>query len=168
MAERIHSYEPVIDRECRALILGTMPSVKSLEDGFYYAHPRNAFWPMMAEILGEARPQTIEEKKAMLLRHHIALWDTVRSCTREGSLDAAMRDIVPNDIGGLLAGFSGIKLILLNGGEAWRLFQKIDPAAWAGRRAVSMPSTSPAYTLSYEKKAAAWRDALTGFIDGEE
>ena len=158
--EIIHSYEPIVDSGCRVLILGTMPSVKSLEDGFYYAHPRNAFWPMMAEILGEARPETIEEKKAMLLRHGIALWDTVFSCRREGSLDSAMRDIELNDIGGLLSRYPAIELILLNGGEAWRLFHKIDPSAYAGREVLRMPSTSPAYTLRYEQKLAAWQKAL--------
>ena len=168
MEERIYSYEPVIDGKCRALVLGTMPSVKSLEEGFYYAHPRNAFWPMMADILGEPRPQTIGEKKAMLLRHGVALWDTVRSCARKGSLDASMRDVELNDIGALLAAHPGIRLILLNGGEAWRLFHWIDPAAYAGRKVLHMPSTSPAYTLGYEQKRAAWRDALAGFIIKEE
>ena len=164
--DRIYSYEPVVDSGCRLLILGTMPSVKSLEDGFYYAHPRNAFWPMMAEILGEARPATIEEKKKMLLGHGIALWDTVRSCTRRGSLDSALRDIELNDIGALLARYPSIDLILLNGGEAWRLFHKIDPAAYAGREALRMPSTSPAYTLRYEEKLNAWRAALENHIAG--
>ena len=165
---KIHSYEPVIDRNCRALVLGTMPSVKSLEDGFYYAHPRNAFWPMLAEIFGEPRPQSIGEKKALLLRHGVALWDTVRSCAREGSLDSAMRDIELNDIGGLLAAYPGVRLILLNGSTAWRLFRRLDPAAWAGREAVRMPSTSPAYTLSYEKKKAAWREALASLTGRNE
>ena len=87
---RIHSFPPVIDGGCRTLILGTMPSVKSLEAAFYYAHPRNAFWPIMARLLGEAVPETIDEKKALLLRHGAALWDTAASCEREGSLDAAM------------------------------------------------------------------------------
>ena len=168
MGERIYSYDPVIGKGCRALVLGTMPSVKSLEEGFYYAHPRNAFWPMMADILGEPRPRTVGEKKAMLLRHGIALWDTVRSCAREGSLDAAMRQVELNDIGALLAAYPGIRLILLNGGEAWRLFHRIDPAAYAGREALRMPSTSPAYTLSYERKRSVWRDALAGFISREE
>ena len=168
MSERIYSYEPVIDERSRVLVLGTMPSVKSLEAGFYYAHPRNAFWPMMAEILGEARPETIEEKKAMLLRHGVALWDTVASCTREGSLDAAMRGIELNDIASLLAAHPAVRLILLNGGEAWRLFCRLDPTAYAGRRALRLPSTSPAYTLGYDKKKALWREALSGLTGRNE
>ena len=100
----------------------------------------------------------IDKKRAVHLQVKPAAW----------LLERIKTDTKSNDIGGLLAEYPGIRLILLNGGEAWRLFQKIDPAAWAGRRAVRMPSTSPAYTLSYEKKAAAWRDALAGFIDREE
>ena len=163
MAERVYSYEPVIDEGCRVLVLGTMPSVKSLEDGFYYAHPRNAFWPMMAEILGEERPTSIGEKKAMLLRHGIALWDTVRSCEREGSLDADMRAIEMNDIGALLAAYPRIERILLNGGTAYRLFHGIEPSSYAGREVMRMPSTSPAYTLSYDRKKTVWQQALRGF-----
>jgi len=164
MNERIYSYEPVIDGRCRVLVLGTMPSVRSLAEGFYYAHPRNAFWPMMADILGEPTPAAVDEKKAMLLRHGIALWDTVRSCTREGSLDAAMRSVTLNDVGGLLDAHPRVDLILLNGGEAWRLFHRLDPASRAGREALRMPSTSPACTLGYDRKKAAWRDALAGHI----
>ena len=84
--------KPNIDKDCRALILGSMPGVKSLEAQQYYAHPQNRFWPMMAHLLGEALPSAYEEKLAMLLRHHIALWDSIGSCEREGSLDSAIRN----------------------------------------------------------------------------
>ena len=84
MTKRIYSFPPVIDAGCHTLILGTMPSVKSLEGAFYYAHPRNAFWPVMARVLGEDAPLTIADKKAMLLRHGVALWDTAASCERAG------------------------------------------------------------------------------------
>ena len=89
--ERIYSYAPVIEAHCTRLILGTMPSVQSLRDGFYYAHPRNAFWRILSETFEEPLPRTIEEKKALLLRHDLALWDTAHSCVRKGSLDADMR-----------------------------------------------------------------------------
>ncbi len=160
--ERVFSFEPVAGAGCRTLILGTMPSVKSLEAGFYYAHPRNAFWPIMADVFGEAPPRTIGEKKALLLGRGVALWDMARSCAREGSLDAAMRGVELNDVPGLLARFPSIDRILLNGGEAWRLFQRLAPADRAGREAIRLPSTSPAYTLAYDKKLTAWRAALAG------
>ena len=107
MEERIYSYAPVVDADCRRLILGTMPSVQSLRDGFYYAHPRNAFWRILAEVYEEPLPCTIGEKKALLLRRHLALWDTAHSCVRRGSLDADMRDVRLNDFCGLLAACPG-------------------------------------------------------------
>lgn len=159
---RIYCYEPVIDAGCHTLILGTMPSVKSLEAGFYYAHPRNAFWPMMALILGEARPETIDEKKAMLLGHGVALWDTAASCERAGSLDADMHDVVLNDIGGLLAAYPCIERIFLNGGEAYRLFRKGCAALEARYVCRRLPSTSPAYTMPFDKKLEIWQRAFDG------
>ena len=158
---RIHSFPPVIDGGCRTLILGTMPSVKSLEAAFYYAHPRNAFWPIMARLLGETVPETIDEKKALLLRHGAALWDTAASCEREGSLDAAMRDVVLNDVGALLEKYPHIDRIVLNGGAAFKLFSKMRIER-AGLEAVRLPSTSPACTLPFEKKLEAWQRAFAG------
>ena len=159
MEERIYSYAPVVDADCRRLILGTMPSVQSLRDGFYYAHPRNAFWRILAEVYEEPLPCTIGEKKALLLRRHLALWDTAHSCVRRGSLDADMRDVRLNDFCGLLAACPGIREVLLNGQEAARLYRRGGGDAAIAR---VLPSTSPAYTLSYEEKLARWRAALKG------
>ncbi len=161
MTKRIYSFPPVIDGGCRTLILGTMPSVKSLEEAFYYAHPRNAFWPLMARVLGEDTPNTIADKKAMLLRHGAALWDTAASCEREGSLDSAMKDVILNDVGALLEKYPHIERIFLNGGEAYRLFSKMHIER-AGLYIERLPSTSPAYTLPFEKKFEAWRRAFAG------
>ena len=161
MTKRIYSFPPVIDAGCHTLILGTMPSVKSLEGAFYYAHPRNAFWPVMARVLGEDAPDTIEDKKAMLLRHGVALWDTAASCEREGSLDAAMKDVILNDVGALLDMYPRIGRIFLNGGEAYRLFSKMNIER-AGLYIERLPSTSPAYTLPFEEKLEAWRRAFAG------
>ena len=83
--EKIAGYAPVADENSRVLILGTVPSVESLRTGFYYAHPRNAFWPVMAEVLGAPVPETVEEKRALLTGHRVALWDVARSCVRPGS-----------------------------------------------------------------------------------
>lgn len=159
-SQRIFSYEPVIDDGCRTLILGTMPSVKSIEAGFYYMHPRNAFWRIMAEVLNEEAPQTVEERKNMLLRHGVALWDTARSCVRKGSLDAAMKEIELNDFESLFEQYPKIDRVLLNGSMAWRLYRRLPDNSEEKRDSVRLPSTSPACTMPYERKLILWRDAL--------
>ena len=99
------SFAPVYSENSRALILGTWPSPKSREMAFYYGHPQNRFWPMMAALTGEPVParEDIEAKKGIILRHGLALWDTLESCTITGASDASIRDVVPNDIASLLA-----------------------------------------------------------------
>ena len=154
---RIFSFEPVADGNSRILILGTMPSVKSLEEGFYYAHPRNAFWPVMAEILGEDRPETVEEKKKLLLSNGIALWDAAKSCVRQGSLDSAMREIELNDFGTFFKRHPAIEKVLLNGGTAWTLYHRLPEEIVRSRPCVKLSSTSPAYTMKYEKKLEIWK-----------
>ena len=158
--ERIFSYEPIADSGCRLLILGTMPSVKSLEEGFYYAHPRNAFWPMMAEILKEPQPKDVGEKKRLLIRHRIALWDVAGSCVREGSLDSAIKDVELNDFGPFFQTYPSIEKVLLNGGTAWNLYHRLPKEIVFARPCVKMPSTSPAYTMKYERKLAIWREEI--------
>ncbi len=158
--QKIYSYPPVADERCRVLILGTMPSVQSLRDGFYYAHPRNAFWRILAECTDEDRPETIEQKKALLLKHHIALWDTAKSCIREGSLDSAMREVVLNDLESFFRQYPQIERVLINGGTAWTLYHRLPEEIVKARPCVKLPSTSPAYTLPYEKKLEAWRKEL--------
>ena len=142
-----------------------MPSVESLRQSFYYAHPRNAFWPMLARILSEPEPASVEEKKALLLRHRIALWDVAQSCVRPGSLDSAIRDALPNDVPGLPEALPGIKVILFNGATAQNLYRKLigDVRRGAAERANAV-STSPAYTLKFEAKRAAWQKELEEII----
>ena len=156
MSERIWSFPPVAAESVRLLILGTMPSAASLDAGFYYAHPRNCFWPMMAEILGESNPADIDAKRALLMRHGIALWDVAMSCVRPGSLDSNIREPVPNDIGALLRAHPGITCVLLNGGTAMKLFERLLPDVAREIDHRQMPSTSPAYTLNYALKRDAW------------
>ena len=98
------SFAPVYNEHSRALILGTWPSPRSREMSFYYGHPQNRFWPMLAALTGEPVParEDIEAKKQIILRHGLALWDTLESCTITGASDASIRDVVPNDIAGLL------------------------------------------------------------------
>jgi TDG/mug DNA glycosylase family protein len=160
MSERIIAFEPVASPGARVLILGSMPSVESLNQGFYYAHPRNAFWHIMAEVCAEPFPEDIPARIALLNRHDIALWDVLASCERRGSLDSAIRQPAPNDFEGLFRRCPGIGRILFNGGTAERLFLKWGKPWIEGRRCQRLPSTSPAYTLSYERKLAQWRQAL--------
>lgn len=156
MTERIFSFPPVYDVSARLLILGTMPSVKSLCAMFYYAHPRNCFWQMMAELHNASFPKTIEQKKSLLLCNGIAIWDVVNSCERKGSLDSAIVAPVPNDITWLLCEAPGIRTILLNGGTAAKLFNKLVTGVDPKVERFVMPSTSPAYTIPYESKKRIW------------
>lgn len=146
------------------MIVGSMPSVKSLEDAQYYAHPRNAFWPILFEVFGEAPTRDYEARKALIRRHGLALWDVAGVCEREGSLDSNMRDVQYNDFTALYAACPHIYTVLCNGGTAHSLFMK---SGFAGdRRVMRMPSTSPAYTMAFEKKLQIWKDALTS-LSGE-
>ena len=119
------SFAPVYDDRSRALILGTWPSPKSREMAFYYGHPQNRFWPMMAALTGEPLPvrEDIAAKKQLLLRHGLALWDTLESCTITGASDASIRDVVPNDIAGLLHK-APIRAVFCNGATAYRIYTK--------------------------------------------
>lgn len=157
---RIFSFEPVADENSRLLILGTMPSVKSLEAEFYYAHPRNAFWPILSECFGCAVPETTEEKKGMLLENGVALWDVAKSCIREGSLDTAMKEIELNDFEAFFRKYPKIDKVLLNGGMAWSLYRRLPEKLVRSRPCVKMPSTSPAYTMKYEKKLEIWKQEI--------
>ena len=160
MADRIVAFPPVAPPGAKKLILGSMPSVESLNQGFYYAHPRNAFWRILAEAFEEPFPEDVPARIALLERHDIALWDVLMSCEREGSLDSAIREPQVNDFAGLFEACPGIERILFNGATACQLFIKHAGAYLNGRDWARMPSTSPAYTLSYERKFAQWRDGL--------
>ena len=113
-----HTIAPVYDRNSRILILGSFPSVKSREQQFFYGHKQNRFWKVLAGVLGCEVPQTIEEKKEMLLANHIAVWDVIQSCEIEGSSDASIRDVVPNDLSEILA-TADMQTIFTNGGNAY-------------------------------------------------
>lgn len=145
MAEYWHiqrEFGPVWGPDSEILILGSFPSVKSREAGFFYGHPQNRFWPLLAKVLDSPIPQSIEEKKALLLSHHVALWDVLDSCDIIGSSDSSIRNAVPVDIMAVLRS-SGIRRIYCNGGTAYRLFMKY-LAPVCGLSAVRLPSTSPA------------------------
>lgn len=140
----IESFAPVYDGESRVLILGSMASVKSLEKGFYYMHPRNRFWGTLAAITGDPVPDALEDRKKYLLAHHIALMDSIKTCERKGSLDSDIRDVVPNDIASVIAA-SKIKAVFCNGTKSYEVAKKAFPDIGF----VKLPSTSPA-------NAGAW------------
>jgi hypoxanthine-DNA glycosylase len=141
--ERItHAFDPVFDSESRILILGTMPSPKSRELGFYYSHPRNRFWPVLAKIFGEEIPKTPEEKRNFCLRNKIALWDVLKECDIEGASDSSIKNAVPNDLSVILNS-AEIKAIFTTGATATKLYKKfIEPETKIP--ATALPSTSPA------------------------
>lgn len=150
-----HTIPPVFDSRCNTLVLGTFPSVKSRETGFFYGHPQNRFWKVLALVLGEDTPSSTAEKTALLLSRHIALWDVIASCDITGSSDSSISNVTPNDIAGLLAK-APIQQIFTNGGTAHKLYQK-HCHALAGIADVCLPSTSAAnaaYSLS--RLAEAW------------
>ncbi|HIV17444.1 MAG TPA: DNA-deoxyinosine glycosylase [Candidatus Alectryocaccobium stercorigallinarum] len=154
-----HPIEPVFDEKSEILILGSFPSVKSREQMFFYGHPQNRFWKVMANVTGDNVPESIDEKRAFLLKNHIAVWDVIAQCDIEGSSDSSIKDVKANDLSRILAK-ANIKKICCNGAKSWELYNKyIKPVT--GREAVKLPSTSPANAAwSVERLAAAWKAAL--------
>lgn len=152
----VHPFGPVCDENSRILILGSFPSVKSREMAFFYGHPQNRFWKVTSALRGEPVPETIAEKRAFLLRNHIALWDVIHSCDIHGSSDSSIRNAVPNDLMPILKK-APIGIIYCNGGTSFRLYEKfIRPQI--GIPAVQLPSTSPANAAwSLDRLVEAWR-----------
>lgn len=154
-----HTIEPIFDSDSRILILGTFPSVKSRQTGFYYGHPYNRFWKVIASIVNYDVPQNIEQKKAMLLKNNIALWDVIKSCDIAGSSDSSIKNVVPNDLRIILSNCN-ISNIYANGNTAGKLYNKyIKPNS--GREIIVLPSTSPANaSYSLEKLIDSWECIL--------
>lgn len=151
----VHSFEPVYDRASEILILGTLPSVKSRENNFYYGHKQNRFWKVLATLLKEPVPDTIEEKKAMLLARRIALWDVIQSCDIKGSSDSSIKNVQPTDIGMILEK-TNITRIYANGNKAGQLYKRYQFPV-TGIEAMVLPSTSPANAAwSLERLCEAW------------
>lgn len=154
-----HDFEPVYDEHSRILILGSFPSVKSRENQFYYGHPQNRFWRLMARLLEEPVPETIEEKQSLLLRHHIAIWDVVSVCDIKGSSDSSIRNVIPADINRILRA-ADIQEIIANGDTAYKLYKKYCQQH-TGREAVKCPSTSPANAIfTLERLCEVWGGEL--------
>jgi len=154
-----HEFGPLYDNDSRILILGSFPSVKSRQQAFYYDHKQNRFWKLVSDLLNEEMPMTIEEKKSMLLRNHIALWDVIESCTIIGSSDSSIEDVNVNDVAGLIRK-TNIKKIYLNGNKAYDLYQKYLRNE-TGVEGIKLPSTSPANAAcNYAKLRESWNTIL--------
>lgn len=162
-AKQIHNIPPLYDAESRILVLGSFPSIKSREAEFFYGHPQNRYWKVLPTLLGEPLPETVEEKAAMMHRHHIAMWDTIGSCTITGSADSTIQDVVPNDLSVILEA-APIEAIFTNGAKSTDLYNKlIYPVT--GIRPVKVPSTSPANAaFSLERLVKDWGDALAPYL----
>ena len=156
MGERqAHPIAPVFDERSKILILGSFPSVKSRESGFFYGHPQNRFWKVMAAVLERTCPQTVQEKREMLLTGRVALWDVIASCEITGSSDSSIRNVQPNDLGMILKN-APISAIFCNGGTALRLYRSYQQTE-TGLTAAGLPSTSPANAgWSLERLIGAW------------
>lgn len=137
-----HNIPPVYDENSEILILGSFPSVKSREAAFFYGHPQNRFWRVIAAVYGDDPGSTPETKTAFLLRNHIALWDVIGQCEIVGSADATIKNVVPNDLTAILSA-ANIKAIFVNGSTAAKYYRKFQLPV-TGREAITLPSTSPA------------------------
>lgn len=153
-----HPIKPVYDSNSKILILGSFPSIKSREEGFFYGHKQNRFWTVISRIFDDDKPDSIDDKMTLLIKHNIAVWDVIKSCNIVGSSDSSIKNVVPNDISFIINN-SNINTIFVNGKTAEKLYiQHIEPVI--NIKAICLPSTSPAN--------AAWKtDKLTEYWKSE-
>lgn len=152
----VHTFKPIYNQDSKILILGSFPSVKSRENNFYYGHPQNRYWKVLANVLDVEVPQTVEEKKNMLLENHIAIWDVIHSCSIIGSSDNSIKDVVVNDFSEILQN-SKVETIYVNGGKAYELYHKYAEKN-TGIKAIKLPSTSPANAAwKLDRLCDTWR-----------
>lgn len=151
-----HPIEPIYNEHSRILILGSFPSVKSREEGFFYGHPQNRFWRVVAAVFGVDTPQTVKEKTQLLLTNCVAVWDVIASCDITGSADSSIKNAVANDLSRILSEAS-IEQIFVNGKTAEKYYNRYMRDK-LGREAICLPSTSPANAaFTQEKLIAAWQ-----------
>ena len=152
----VHPFEPVFDSRSRILVLGSLPSVRSRENRFYYGHPHNRFWRVLADVFSEPVPETISDKTALLLRNGVALWDAVAECDVAGSSDASIRNVVPTDLSRVF-GACRIEAVFANGRTAAKYYDLYQMPVY-GRPITALPSTSPANAAwTLERLCDAWR-----------
>lgn len=158
-----HGFQPVYDENSRVLILGSLPSVKSREQQFFYGHPQNRFWKVLAAVTGDELPGTVEEKRGFLLRNRIALYDTIYECDIAGSSDASIRNVVPTDLSPIL-NIAPIAAVFTNGAASSRTYKKYHLPV-TGIEAVSLPSTSPANAAwSLDRLTGIWAEELRKYL----
>ena len=151
----IHPFGPLYDEESKVLILGSFPSPKSREQNFFYGHPRNRFWPLMAKLFDENIPQSVEERAEFAHAHHIAIWDTIYSCDIIGASDSSIRNVVPTDLRVILE-HSDVRHIFCNGATSAKYYALYHEKL-LGMKALTMPSTSPANAAwSMDRLKDAW------------
>ena len=154
-----HPIPPLYGPDSEILILGSFPSVKSREAMFFYGHPQNRFWRILAALCGADVPRSIEEKKRLVLDHGFALWDVIASCEIVGSADSSITNVIPNDLRPILEG-SRVRRIFCNGGASFRLYQRYSRPV-TGIEAVLLPSSSPANaSWSLDRLIEAWGQAI--------
>ena len=166
MMERIHGFPPAEGAEPRILVLGSMPSVKSLQSAQYYGNPRNHFWPLLCRIFGEPLPEAYEERLALAIRHGIALWDSVQSCVRPGSLDQKIAAETPNDIPGFLRSHPSVRRVCFNGAAAQKFHDRYHTRLGEVEYLL-LPSTSPIprqKIKTLEDKLPFWQEALAAVL----
>ena len=160
-----HPFPPLYNKNSRILILGSFPSVKSREQMFFYGHPQNRFWKVVSAVLNCDVPETIEDKKQLLLKNRIALWDVIESCEIEGSSDSSIKNVKVNNLSVIL-NEADIKQIFVNGKTAEKYFKKYTKYQ-INRDAVCLPSTSPANaSWSFERLVKEWK-VIRGFLNEE-
>lgn len=151
------SFPPVEPPQAKLLILGTMPSVRSLEKFQYYGHPQNQFWRLLFALWGLPAPGSYEQRITFLKEKQIALWDVLKACEREGSMDSAIRNPQPNEIADLVNRHPQLHTIFFNSQNAWKLFQKLVPfEPFENLTLLVLPSSSPARAMKFEDKLAQW------------
>ena len=152
----VHPIAPLYDKNSKILILGSFPSQKSREQMFFYGHPQNRLWKVLAKIFESETPKTVEEKRKFILTNRLALWDVIASCDIIGSSDSSIKNVVPNDLSIILS-LANIKQIFVNGKTAEKYYNKYI-AKQIEQEAICLPSTSPANaTWSLERLVDAWK-----------
>ena len=159
-----YSFPPIVNEDSKILILGTMPGNKSLQLNQYYANPQNQFWKILSFVSGDNFNTSYDEKKILLLKNNIAIWDVLMHCEREGSLDVNISDEIPNDFKTFFSSHQNIKKVFFNGGKANALFSKYKLTV-SGKAYETLPSTSSANaSMTRNEKAIIWKDKIREYL----
>lgn len=162
---RLHSFPPVADEQATILILGSMPGKESLKQNQYYAHPQNAFWKIMGDLVGAHPTLPYQQRLSALTAAHIALWDVLKTCERQGSLDSNIQNETANDFASFFKNHPHITHVFFNGAKAEQSFKRsaLGKQKFPSLEFVRLPSTSPAHAgMRYAEKLLAWKTAVTG------